>query len=109
MTLKSAYKKEIERISRHIIREYKPEKILLYGSCAAGDPAENSDIDMLIIKQTNLPHHERARQIYRLLREIKYKVPFEALVYTPEEIKTRMKMGDFFIVDIMKKGRRIYG
>lgn len=107
--LKTVYNQEITRISQHIIRAYKPKKILLYGSCAGGNPAKNSDIDMLIIKQTSLPRYKRTQQIYRLLRNVKYNVPFEALVYTPQEIKIRLKMGDFFIADIMNKGHLIYG
>ena len=43
-------KGQILEIAEKIKREYKPDKIILFGSYAYGNPDKDSDIDFLIIK-----------------------------------------------------------
>jgi len=49
--LEKALEREINRIAEQVIKRYKPERIILFGSAARGEFSENSDIDMLIIKK----------------------------------------------------------
>jgi len=105
MTNETRYQKEIKKISKIIVEKYKPEKIILFGSCAYGKVKPSSDIDMLIIKKTS---KERIRRIQDILFMIDNGLPFEPLVYTPVEIKKRLKLGDFFIKDILNKGKILY-
>lgn len=44
--------KEIKRITKQIVKNYNPEKIILFGSFAYGKPKPSSDIDLLIIKKS---------------------------------------------------------
>ena len=52
--LRERYEHAIERIVAQLCKTYGPEKIILFGSCARGDFGEDSDIDLLIVKETAL-------------------------------------------------------
>ncbi len=97
--------KEIQKITRQIIKKYKPEKIILFGSFAYGKPKSSSDVDLLIIKRSEKRKVERIKEI---LMGVKSNLPIEPLVYTPEEIKERLNLGDFFFQTILKKGKLLY-
>lgn len=104
--LKKTYRLEIKRLKNQIVKKYKPQKIFLFGSCARGNINENSDIDMLVIKNTPKRRSERIKDV---LFSVDNNLPFEPLVYTPKEIETRVKLGDFFIKDLLKEGILLYG
>jgi uncharacterized protein len=97
--------KEMERIVMQISRNYAPEKIILFGSLATGHVAFASDIDLLVIKETDKNPWQRTREVNRLFD---HSAPIDLLVYTPEEIKNRIEMHDFFIMDIMEHGKVVY-
>lgn len=96
---------EIKSITRTIVREYKPEKIILFGSFAYGKPRASSDIDMLIVKKTKKRRIDRIKDV---LYMIDNNFPFEPIVYTPGEINDRLTLGDFFLQTIMQKGKILY-
>ncbi len=100
------FKKEIKSLVRQIKEKYHPDKIILFGSSAEGKAGNDSDIDMLIIKKTKRRFIDRISDV---LLSCQYSLPFEPLVYTPSEIERCLKMGDFFIKEIFKKGRVLYG
>jgi predicted nucleotidyltransferase len=97
--------KEMQRIVFQISCNYAPEKIILFGSLAAGHAAVVSDIDLLVIKKTDQNPWQRSREVNRLFD---HTVPVDLLVYTPEEIDARIEMNDFFILDIMEHGKVVY-
>ena len=96
---------EIKSIMRKIVREYKPEKIILFGSFAYGKPRASSDIDMLIVKKTKKRRIDRIKDV---LYMIDNNFPFEPIVYTPREINERLTLGDFFLQTVMQKGKILY-
>jgi len=100
-------KKEIESVTEQIIKEYKPDKIILFGSAARGKLEGDSDADFLIIKKET-PYYgaDRIRELSRL---IKRNIPIDLLVYRPEEFEKRLKMGDPFLKAILKEGKVLYG
>ena len=97
--------KEIKKIVRQIVKKYKPEKIILFGSFAYGRPKPSSDIDLLIIKKTK---EKKIKCIKDVLMQIKSNLPVEPLIYNPEEVQERLSLGDFFFQDIIKKGKVVY-
>ena len=97
--------KEIKRIVRQIAKKYKPEKIILFGSFAYGKPKASSDVDLLVIKNSKKRRVERIKEI---LMKVESVLPLEPLVYTPREIKNRLKIGDFFFQTIFEKGKIMY-
>ena len=106
--LNMEFEKEINKINEQIKEKYKPDKIILFGSSARGTITENSDIDMLIIKDTDKKRNERFREVRALVRDLKRRIPFSPLVYTPVEIEKRVNLGDFFVKEILKEGKVLY-
>lgn len=100
------WQKELGKIRKQIIEKYKPEKIILFGSFSSGNYDEGSDFDFFIIKKSSLPRRFRTSAIYRILNN--YQIPVDPLVYTPEEVSQRVKLGDFFIKRILKEGKVLY-
>jgi len=97
---------KIELVKEKIVREFKPEKIILFGSYAWGTPDENSDIDLFIVKET-----EDTRKMAREIDGSIFPRPFpiDIIVYTPENVKKRLAINDFFIRDIFDNGKLLYG
>ena len=92
---------QIEAFSQQIIEKFQPERIILFGSYAYGQPNEDSDVDLLVI----LPFEEIAVAIRQ---QIKAPFPLDLIARTPEQIQQRLNMGNFFIPDIISKGRILY-
>ena len=98
-------KEQIEELSERIAREFQPEKIILFGSYAYGEPSADSDIDLLII----MPFEGRqSEQAIRILNRLNVLVPIDLLVRRPEEVKDRLAMGDSFMREIVERGRVMY-
>jgi predicted nucleotidyltransferase len=96
---------EIKDKVRTIVEKFEPEKIILFGSYVAGTPTSDSDIDLLIIMDTKRSTWDLAVEISSAL---KHSFPMDILVRTPHEIAKRLEYGDFFISDIMEKGKVLY-
>jgi len=92
-----------------IIIAYEPKKIILFGSYAYGKPEEDSDIDLLIIKNTNKRPIDRWIEIKKILRDTSQNLPVSPLVYTEKEIEERKAIKDFFIEEILERGEILYG
>ena len=60
--------KQINEIVKLIVRYSKPDIIYLFGSYADGTATEKSDLDLLVIKDTDLPHHNRTYEIKKALQ-----------------------------------------
>ena len=99
--------KQIEKILKRIVDRYKPEKVVLFGSYAYGNPTEDSDLDLLVVRSSNLPRYKRAREIRKYLWGIT-DVPKDIIVYTPEEIEDWGGEEEAFITNILKKGKILY-
>ena len=100
------YQKEIKKITKQIVKNYHPEKIILFGSYAWGKPDENSDVDLFIVKETNKRKTDRHLEVDKILSD--RNIPLDVLVYTPQEIKNRILLEDFFVKNIIQQGKTIY-
>jgi len=89
-----------------IVDELKPEKIVLFGSYAYGKPNPHSDVDLLVVMKTKASLKERSWKVSRLLLPRPF--PVDILVKTPKEIKTSLKSGDFFLKEILTRGKVLY-
>jgi len=88
-----------------IVKKYKPEKIILFGSYATGNPTPDSDVDLLVIIDTKKPIWDVGVNISLML---KHSFPMDIIVKTPQEIQKRLNCGDYFIKDIIETGKIIY-
>jgi predicted nucleotidyltransferase len=103
--MEKKYQKELEKLKKQIITKYKPEKIILFGSLAYGKIKKNSDIDLLVIKNSKKDYWTRAREIAKI---IDVDVPTDVLNISTKELSDRLALDDFFILDILKNGKTIY-
>jgi len=98
--------KELSDISRRLIEEYDPEKIILFGSRAEGKDSEGSDIDLVIVKETDKRPLDRRIEVETLLAD--RAVPMDLIVYTPDEITRLYSIGSPFVEELVEKGRLLY-
>ena len=92
----------VERIARH----FAPQRIILFGSYASGQPTPDSDLDLLIIMKSDLPRQERATPIRLLFRPTPCAMDF--LVYTPEEIAEWNGTPNHVITEALLLGKVVY-
>lgn len=106
MITKKQFDEEIQNVVNQLISLYKPEKIILFGSLAKGQVKQGADIDLFIIK-SDVPEFgvDRIRQLDAL---IKYRLATDFIVYRPEELQHRLKLGDPFVKTILEKGKVLY-
>lgn len=97
--------KKIQDTANKIASEFQPEKIILFGSWAWGQPGPDSDVDLFVVKET-----ENARETARKIGSSVYPRPFplDIIVYSPARIQPSIKKGNFFIRNIVTKGRVLY-
>jgi predicted nucleotidyltransferase len=77
---------QIEEIKRRIVEDLKPQKIILFGSYATGRSTENSDLDLLIIKDSSLPSRVQNRKVRKILSDLR--IPVDVIVKTTKEFET---------------------
>lgn len=100
---------DLEKLVDSIVSDYKPEKVVLFGSHVTGTSSKDSDIDLLIIKKTNRRFVDRVVELMKMVRTrfgIKY--PVEPLVYTPEEWEHAKKINSIFTRTVLAKGMVLY-
>jgi len=98
----------IQKIVERLVAEYPPQKIILFGSYAYGQPGPDSDIDLLIIKTTGDEFLERLCTVRRVTVGTHPSVPFDPIVLTPTELEDRLEAGDQFLREIHDKGEVVY-
>ncbi len=98
----------IKKITNKIVKEYKPEKIILFGSYAWGKPHEDSDVDLLVVKASRKRRIDRERELRAKLYGNKFP-PMDLLVYTSTELKEKITQDrNLFLEDIVKNGTTLY-
>jgi predicted nucleotidyltransferase len=96
---------QIRAFSNAIAREFRPRKIVLFGSYAYGKPTEDSDVDVLVIMPFN---RKRGRKSLEIRQRIPADFPLDLIVRTPAFIARRLQWGDCFIQEILSKGDVLY-
>ncbi len=108
MKIPGTIRAELNKIVGQLIEAYRPEKIILFGSYAYGEPDADSDLDLLIIKKTSERFIDRWVNVRRIVADPKRSIPFEPIVLTPDEVEERLAIGDQFIEEIVTKGEILY-
>jgi len=97
---------KISEIVKKIALGYNPEKIILFGSYASGTATEDSDIDIFVIKDSELPRPERTIQLRRML--FGSQVPMDLIVYTPNEVESEKDEKYSFVYEVLNSGKTVY-
>ena len=104
---KAVIEQKIQEIVQKIVKEYRPEKIILFGSWAWGEPHEDSDIDLLVVMESDKPRIERQREIKNLIDPSG--IPVDILVHTSRELEESInKKRNLFLEDIVYNGKALY-
>lgn len=93
-------------VTNRIVEALAPEQVILFGSYARGRPTPDSDVDLLVVMQTDERASKRRRAISRLFRERPF--PMDIVVRTPAEIEQSMTAVDPFTRDILETGKVLY-
>ncbi len=99
-------REEIEIITERLKEENNSDQTILFGSFASGNPAEESDIDLLIIKDTEEPFLARWMTVRGLVSDLRKGVAFSPIA--PSELETRLGKEDPFFKEILQKGKKLY-
>ncbi len=99
-------RREITTMAKRIAEKFDPERIILFGSYAYGKPHPYSDVDLLVVMKTSERPLAKQIEIARALSPHPFSI--DILVYAPREIKSRIARGDYFLREIVTKGKVMY-
>ena len=97
---------QLAEIVRRVVEAVDPDKIILFGSQARGDAQEHSDLDLMIVKASDLPRHRRTAPIHKALWSID--IPTDILWYTPEEIDEWSEVRQHVATQATRQSRTLY-
>lgn len=97
---------QIRAVVDRIVEAADPDKIILFGSYAYGKPTIDSDVDFLVVMESEERPAKRAIRIERNLLDVRF--PMDLLVRTPAEIAERLRLEDYFMLEVMQRGRVLY-
>jgi predicted nucleotidyltransferase len=93
---------------RQVVDAVSPDKVVLFGSRARGDHRPDSDIDLLIIKDSSLPRSRRSVDIHAALQGLPIEVDTEVVVYTPREVEEWKGSPAAFVTTALREGKVLY-
>jgi predicted nucleotidyltransferase len=94
----------IRSFARAVAERFDPDKIILFGSYAYGTPDEDSDVDLLVV----MPARDERAQATRIRLAVERCFPMDLIVRTPENLRRRLEEGDWFLREIVSKGKILY-
>jgi uncharacterized protein len=97
----------IREIASKIVEQFKPQRIILFGSFARGEETENSDIDLLVLIDTQERRGKRSAPILRFLAE-QYEEPIDVVVRSPQSLEDWKDVPDSFAQQILREGITLY-
>src|SRR5438445_12906008 len=99
----------IRRYARAIAERFQPEKIILFGSYAYGTPTPDSDVDLLVVMPTRNQLDQSAKIDETLGDEgIEPEFFMDLIVRTPKVLEQRLRWGDWFLREIVERGKVLY-
>lgn len=98
---------DLKAIAKRLKEQYGAIEVILFGSYANRTAREDSDVDLLIISDSQERFFGRQATVRRLLRDLKKGTPVSPIVLTPKEVEERKEHGDQFINEILETGIKI--
>jgi len=97
---------DIREAARRIGVAADAHRVILFGSYARGQAGENSDVDLLVVAESDLPRFKRSRELYKLFRP--YPFAMDLLVYTPQEVERGKRSPLSFVSAVLRNGKTLY-
>ena len=96
---------KIKDLTSQIADAFNPDKIILFGSHAYGQPSNDSDVDILVV----LPFKGKpVRKAIEIRNKVHAEMPLDLIVRTPEQLAERLAQNDWFMREIVERGRTLY-
>lgn len=95
----------IEPIVDQIVEQFAPQQILLFGSWAYGEPTPHSDVDLLVVMETEESSLHAAA---RVSEAVEHTAPLDIIVRTPEEFASQLASHNLFESQIERDGISLY-
>jgi predicted nucleotidyltransferase len=96
----------LQEMVRRLVDAIDPDRIILFGSRARGDARPDSDVDLLVIKDSDEPPHRRVIPAYRALTGLG--VPKDIIWRTPSEIRDWAGVQNYVATRALREGRVLY-
>jgi predicted nucleotidyltransferase len=96
---------QIKALSRRIVEQFNPERIILFGSRARGRARADSDVDLLVVMRCSGPG---ARKAVEILNRVEPEFAVDLIVRTPRELRRRLAQQDRFLAEIVRRGKVLY-
>ena len=96
----------LDDITQRIAEQFHPEKILLFGSYAYGNPTLHSDVDLLVVMKSDDRPAKRSAKVMSFCRP--RHLSMDVIVITPEELEKRLAGFDPFLEEVLSKGKVLY-
>jgi predicted nucleotidyltransferase len=95
----------IQQVVQQIVRQFCPEKVILFGSYAYGAPTRDSDVDLLVVMEADgNPLHAAAR----ISAAIDHPFPLDILVFEPRKLRASLERGAVFATEVASRGIVLY-
>lgn len=95
----------IQEVVNSITQQFYPDRIILFGSYAYGNPTEDSDVDLLVVLEAQQRDHKKSTEIRHA---VQIEFACDLLVYDPGYLQRRYDQEDWFVRDMVEKGRVLY-
>jgi len=100
------YSEAIGNLVKRIVDEVHPLRIVVFGSAARGEMAQDSDIDLLVVVPEGTHRRRTAQQLYRKIRGVG--VPFDVVVATPNDLEKHRENIGLIYWRILEEGKEVY-
>lgn len=107
-TLEHSADEELRHIASALVTHYRPEKIILFGSRAWGEPRADSDADLCVLKEHREDPLDAMTRAFSIAVDARKTLPLDVIVYTPARFAERARMGDPFVKRILTHGKVLY-
>ena len=95
----------IKEFCERVGKEFRPRRIILFGSYAYGKPTEDSDVDLLVV----MPFQGNGmRKAVEIETKIPPRFPLDLVVRSPRQMRSRLALHDFFLQEVVEKGKLLY-
>ena len=102
-----SFEKEIKSFVDRIADACNPKAIIIFGSVAKGTSDENSDLDIMVILETDMTFYERTLAVRKAIGVTS--IPIDILAFTPEEVDAAKGKRRSIISEVLSTGKVVYG
>ncbi|HEY6041814.1 MAG TPA: nucleotidyltransferase domain-containing protein [Anaerolineae bacterium] len=97
---------KIRAVSRQIVKMFKPEKVILFGAYASGQPDPKSDVELLVVTPSDQSLSQRDAQAAARLLDVPF--PLNLLIHTSAEVLEHLMAEDSQIREIILNGQVLF-